>query len=471
MTKSRSTLLALVASAITFEASACAANGADSSERASAPPPPTFAEAGTAADTGNDVVIDPDGSIAVNGTLVALTDPSYAALPVALKVVVLDAVGVRQETSSAPDGRFSFFNVRAPYDVSVLTSGGNSFGPQIRLGISTRSPKIAVPTKYTPPTQGKGTISLTARVPSCPEAQCYLQASSASAHGAGQFNTFYLAGTTSVPLSIEHTWSGHASPEDVTVQVLAATATRSAFWHSELSTVLTPGASASFAPVLVSTPVFGSFTAAAQDSSFSTEWTRDLSIYVLLPGVRSGFLVGEASSSSLVANVPNIAGAAILALDTLQVLDRTPLPNRVSRFAQSATGDAQTGGLPLSTTSSTLTFLGPPENVQPAANGTLQAKTGSLSWQTPESQTASIELDSSTGVVLSLVTNEKSIALDRLYKLGIPELSAGDHYLTLATCPAVVLDDLVSDDAKKRRELFQAAAPRTSSMFRFSVLP
>ena len=417
---------------------------------------------------GVDPAKDASTPVRVSGSLVQYSS-DYEPNSTPRKVVLVDATGVRQEVMSTSDGRFTFSGVQSPYDLSVLTSTTPRSMWLVMLGISSQSPKLAVLTPYIPVTSAKATLSMTIQVPPCLEASCNVRTVSGSAHrGLGFDNRDYLPGATSVSFPLEHAWRDSGTPEKITIHALVASGTRNAFWHAETATILSPGGASSFNIAPTSVPILGTFTATAQDAAFTSEWTRRLTVGMALPGVGYGFEIRGAASASLVAKVPDIAGATIGAEATLSMptSPQTPPADRVNREATS-----RKLSLPISTPSTTLTFVAPAENVQPAPKGVLHAKDGSVSWQAATKGMAGVNIQSAN-IYVDTYTNESKVDVKRLYKLGIAELAIGDHELYLATFPpAFVLDDLAAAPATLRDITNGQVDARTSLYYGIVVAP
>lgn len=96
---------------------------------------------------------------------------------------------------------------------------------------------------------------------------------------------------------------------------------------------------------------------------------------------------------------------------------------------------SSTSGVPPTSLTSVVNFSAQAENSKPGLNESLKAKTGRFSWESVGEQTALLEVKSSApGMSFAVVTNEKSVELERLYKkVGVPELLVGNYRFELTT--------------------------------------
>ncbi len=323
------------------------------------------------------------------------------------------------------EGHFLFSNVEPQYDVSMLSFGREGFWrTRVFLGITSDSPTIRVGAEGGRDT-GAAKLSMTVGAASCPYVEgCSVSVKSESAHGFGQTKMSYLSGTTTLPLSLYHSFMSAAAPKEVAVHVFASTNSGSAFWYSKLSTTVAPEGVLAFTTSLLPVPLIGNFKATLP------EGPGPLLVYAFLPGLHDPFLLGFGDEvSSFVVSAPNLAGAQLSAVGVRTFRTAVGTDEKVFRDASASTGE-----LPLTSLSADLVLPVTPDGIQPRPNGSLQGKTGQFSWQSVGEQTTVLSVQSGKpDLNFEVVTNEESVKLQRLYSVGVAELVAGTYSIEIDT--------------------------------------
>ncbi len=404
----------------------------------------------------------PTSRIAVHGTVAAPATLGFAPIPASVKVTLVDALGVFREGVTNVEGRFSFVDVEPPYDIGVFPIGSDTgFTPRLLLGGSSVSPTVRIQTAYKEPPTSLATTAMTLNFPTCPEAEgCFLHVSSGSSHGSGYSGLPYLTGTVTSTVSHVHIFNHGGAPEEVTTHIFAATKSGSMSWYSKLSATLSGGGAQSFTASLLPLPARGRLTATIVDGAYRQGSPVSIHIMVLLPGAPEPlYLASRRDVTSVAVTVPDLPGAQLQVRAERFIGQAAAAVNEPYCFLRSWSEE-----LPLSAREVELRLPPQPESLQPGVGGTLHAKTGQISWSSSIEHTAFLALDQDAGG-FEVVTNENSVAVERLYKLGVPELRAGTHSLTLFAIPRSEVSDATGRDSKSRLRF------TTSTENYFSVIP
>jgi hypothetical protein len=392
----------------------------------------------------------------------------YLGAPVAdARVRIVDALGNMQEAKSNGSGSFSFADVPAPYDLRVLPAQGVYDWPHAYFKLAERDIRLTVATPTGLPTiWNKAVISVPVNVGAC--LSCSVQVYTTSPDGGYGRSTFQASNVPSSTLvSVEHQWATKGNPApsgNFTVDVLVSDSTYSTFQYQRAGSFsgLQPNGNASISAVSpTSIGKFGPITISVNTTDIPAVWSKDLQVFLNLPGTQLSMYLQRVFSNSLVTHVPNVPGATF----GVQVGARgdTKYDGQGNIVVDRISGTG-TGELALSTANVALTLRAGPRMVRPLPEGQLSLQSAGFEWAPQPGRVFDIQLSSVDGKGLGrFITSETGIPFARLAKLGIV-INPSVHVLDLSSYVGTV-GELVGPTPPSR------PMESTRDSYRFTVTP
>lgn len=353
----------------------------------------------------------PDGGGARTGAHVSGTLRGSGGQPLAGREVrVLDSGGFGSFATTDDTGAFAFDRVALPYDLHL--EGGTDFlalrasALSLNVGPSTSSGNYRNAVR-------PGPILVT--LPDCGSAFCaaafLIDVHPSTDYGSTPRTASYASGMSPASLDAPWTtWIG-ADTTPCTVRVLVRNDTSTKYWYAEEAGTLsadvgaTPGALTLAGPLVPAALPATSLTATVDRSALPAAQTVTLTAALRAPTWGAGFpfatITNPVAPSALW--VPQIAGASLI------VTAATP-PGQSSGSSQS------TFRGPLSTATTALVLISPPQFLAPVSGGALTSKT-TFTWSGGAAgglYRLSLQQGSSTRTVFTMDT---SVAVARLFAL------------------------------------------------------
>ena len=386
------------------------------------------------------------------------------------RLLIVDSAESRHEATSAEDGRFTVAGVAPPYDVKVLAAPDTAqpvIAAYVYLGLTRPAVRLLGPSEVRQPVQQQGTISTTISYPACPQA-CSVQVWTGSEHGYGRESGSVMGAAGTLPLSVEHEWTG-SSEERVGVDVLIANATFSSYSYQHVGDFLLKPGETKAIGAITPPPIgrFGPVTISTADNGVPASWDKDMQVFLSLPETAAPMYLQRVAATALVTYVPNVPGATFQIATWRNAPDvDDPSGNPIVRRSSTATSP----DLPLSTPAVSLTLRKGPDMIRPMPQGALPRPSGGLAWEPVEGALTSVGLsDPVRSTSMAVYTAEHELPLARLDRLGL-SLQDGKQHLELSTTGGVSLDTLVDPDVEMTR-LFGDGRSITNLSFSFIVTP
>jgi hypothetical protein len=430
--------------------SACSGSGATEAtpvDDATAPSPSPESSAAsnqpsTKAPDAGLITLEVHGKLVVRGT------------PVTGRAVrIVDAHGTSSSTTTDSAGAFRLSNVSPPYD---LWAAGPAASPgSFFLGIHTSElvvPVVEDPNgpKSTPP--APATIHMTVPMPSCSTATCSLTVATTSQHGHGSIDHFYLSPGVATTEDVSHFFPVDGAAETADVHVLAFDSSSTHYWYAHTTTTAQPGLSTNVSVTLTSVGTFGPVTVTAKDADVPAEWHRLLDVHAVVG--RAALHIGRVNAHSLVLQLPNIPGAEVKAWFGASV---SSTATGWSWVGESVEG--WSGVVPLLTPAIDMDAPRELAAVIPQRDSAVSASATRYEWQSGKPGSMCIvevgPLSDTYGA--QIFTNDSSIDLARVEKLGLPRRAPGRYSFDLRCPHSMTVDAFLSktplfDDATRGHE-------------------